>query len=64
MAVKVQKPILVVGLGIVGGLWLWESLHDEIVAIGEWGLLGAIALGSAFWLLKKPTSSSTTPISL
>jgi GTPase SAR1 family protein len=56
MAVKVQKPILVAGLGISGALWLWDSLHDEIVEIGEWGLLGAIAVGGVFWLLKQSAS--------
>ena len=54
MAVKLRKPFLVAGLGISAGLWLWESLHEEIVEIGEWGLLAAIVLGSAFWVLTGP----------
>lgn len=62
MAVKVQKPILAAGLGISGLLWLWDSLHDEILEIGEWGLLGAIAVGGVFWLLKQPASYNSSAL--
>ena len=54
MTVKIQKPILVVGLGISALLWLWDGIHNEIIALGEWGLLGGVALGSVLWLSKKP----------
>ena len=54
MAVKIQKPILVIGLGLSALLWLWDGIHNEIIALGEWGLLGGVALGGFFWLSKKP----------
>jgi uncharacterized protein len=53
MAVKIRKPILVVGIGISVLLWLWDGLHEEIFQVGEWSLLGAIALGLFFWILQK-----------
>ena len=54
MAVKIQKPILVAGLGLSALLWLWDGIHNEIIALGEWGLLGGVALGGVLWLSKKP----------
>lgn len=50
MAVKLNKPILVMGIGLSFLLWLWDNLSDQIMEVG-WGLLGTIALGSGFWLL-------------
>ncbi len=49
MGTKVNKPILVVGISISFVLWLWDSFNQQIINLGEWGLLGAIALGSGFW---------------
>ncbi|WP_013321888.1 slr1306 family protein [Gloeothece verrucosa] len=51
MAVKLNKPILVAGIGLSFLLWLWDNVSDEIMEVGEWGLLGAIALGGGFWFL-------------
>lgn len=53
MAVKIRKPILVAGIGISVLLWLWDGLHEEIFKVGEWSLLGTIALGFFFWMLQK-----------
>jgi hypothetical protein len=56
MALKIRKPILVAGIGICVLLWLWDSLHEEIIEVGEWGILGAIALGLFFWMLQQNAS--------
>ncbi len=56
MAVKLRKPILVVGIGVSIALGIWESFHNELIEVGEWGMLGAIALGSGFWWLKNKTA--------
>lgn len=53
MAATLRKPILVTGIGITLILWLWESLHQEIIQVGEWSVLGAIALGTLFWMLQQ-----------
>jgi hypothetical protein len=58
MAVKLRKPILVAGIGISILLWLWDGLHEEIIEVGEWGVLGAIALGMGFWMLQQKASRS------
>ncbi|HAC63184.1 MAG TPA: hypothetical protein DCF68_06495 [Cyanothece sp. UBA12306] len=57
MGITGKKPILVAGLGISFVLWLGEYLHQELVAIGEWGIMGAIAVGSGFWWWKNRVQS-------
>lgn len=65
MTVKVKKPILVAGLGISFLLWLGESLHQEILAIGEWSVLSlmAIATGIWWWQEKQPKKTVYQTIS-
>lgn len=52
MAVKLRKPILVGGIGLSVLLWILDSLQQSKIAIGEISLIGAIALGAGFWLLR------------
>jgi GTPase SAR1 family protein len=64
MAVKLRKPILVAGMGLCVLLWLWDSLHQEIIAAGEWTVLGAIAMGMAFWMLQQKASQNQLSLAL
>lgn len=50
---KLQRPILVGGLGLSFSLWMLNSWHDSIVQVGEFGLMSALAVGGGLWLLKK-----------
>ena len=50
---KLQRPILVGGLGLSFSLWMLDSWHNSIVQVGEFGLLSALAVGGGLWLLKK-----------
>jgi uncharacterized protein len=51
--VKLQRPILVGGLGLSFSLWMLDSWHDSIVQVGEFGFLSALAVGGGLWLFKK-----------
>ncbi|XVE12251.1 MAG: DUF697 domain-containing protein [Dolichospermum sp. DET68] len=51
--VKLQRPILVGGLGLSFSLWMLNSWHDSIVQVGEFGLLSALAVGGGLWLFNK-----------
>lgn len=51
MAVKLRRPILMGGIGLSFGLWILQSLHHSIAQLG-FGVFGAIALGTGFWLLR------------
>ena len=52
MAGKLQRPILVGGIGLSAMLALWEGLDRTTGDMGEWGILGAIAVGAGAWLLR------------
>jgi uncharacterized protein (DUF697 family) len=57
MTAKFGKPILVSGLGITIALGVWEAFHSRLAEVGEWGMVGAIALGAGFWFFRKPSPS-------
>ncbi|MGL5194169.1 MAG: hypothetical protein ACRC8Y_11340, partial [Chroococcales cyanobacterium] len=61
MAIKLQRPILIGGLGLSFGLWAMESLNHSWGEAGEFGVLGAIALGAGFWLFKKREPPTIKP---
>lgn len=56
MTVKLQRPILVGGVGLSLVLWLWQSLHPSVIQLGEFSLL-PVVLFSGFWLLQPHTSN-------
>jgi hypothetical protein len=51
--VKLQRPILVGGLGLSFALWLFDSLQDSFVQLSEFSLLGLVAVGGSLWLFKQ-----------
>ncbi|QSV61233.1 MAG: DUF697 domain-containing protein [Dolichospermum sp. LBC05a] len=51
--VKLQRPILVGGLGLSFSLWMLDSWHDSMMQVGEFGLLSALAVGGGLWLFNK-----------
>lgn len=52
MVVKLQRPILVGGLGLSFSLWLLQNMHHSMVQMGEFGLLSLVAVGGGLWLFK------------
>ncbi len=53
MVVKLQRPILVGGLGLSLALWILDSWHNSLIQVGEFGLLSALAVGGGLWLFQK-----------
>jgi uncharacterized protein len=53
MVVKLQRPILVGGLGLSFSLWMLQSWHHSIMQVGEFGLLSALAVGGGLWLFRQ-----------
>jgi hypothetical protein len=66
MAVKLQRPILVGGVALSFGLWMFDSVWDSFANVGEYTLWGAIALGAGLWFLrrKKPVELALSPVEL
>ncbi len=63
MAVNLRRPILVGGVGLSLSLWMLQSLHESVGQLGEFSLLGAVALGTGLWLFGQK-SSKTLDLSL
>lgn len=53
MAVKLRRPILVGGVGLSFSLLLLQNLHHSVDQLGEFGVLGIIALGTCLWLFQR-----------
>ena len=53
MVVKLQRPILVGGLGLSFSLWMLQSWQHSIMQVGEFSLLSALAVGGGLWLFQK-----------
>ena len=53
MVVKLQRPILVGGLGLSFSLWILQSWHDSIVQLGEYSVLSLLLVGGGLLLLKQ-----------
>jgi len=63
MVVKLQRPILVAGLGLSFILWILDSWHDSLIKIGEFGLLSALAVGGGLWLFRHSSvKTSSEPL--
>ncbi|NET56986.1 MAG: DUF697 domain-containing protein [Symploca sp. SIO2E6] len=56
MAVKIRRPILVGGIVLSTGLWILDLVYDSVVEVGEWGILGTIAIATVIWLFARKTS--------
>ncbi len=63
MAVKLRRPILVGGVGLSFSLWLWQSVHHSVLQLGEFGIVGAVALGTGFWLFQQKRFNTINPSS-
>ncbi|MBD0301531.1 MAG: DUF697 domain-containing protein [Tolypothrix sp. T3-bin4] len=60
MVVKLQRPILVGGLGLSFSLWILQNMHHSMVQVGEFGLLSLVAVGGGLWLFKQNRPSSAS----
>ncbi|MGK7922903.1 MAG: DUF697 domain-containing protein [Trichodesmium sp.] len=56
MAVKLQRPILVGGIGLSLLLWLLDSVQHSVAEFGGTAMLGIMAASLGVWLFKKPKS--------
>ncbi|YAI82522.1 MAG: YcjF family protein [cyanobacterium endosymbiont of Rhopalodia sterrenbergii] len=62
MGKKFNKPILVAGVGISFILWFYKSFSQQILEVGEWGLLSAISLGLGFWWRQGQKEMTNKPL--
>jgi uncharacterized protein len=60
--VKLQRPILVGGLGLSFVLWLFDTLQDTFTQVTEVSLLSLVAVGGGLLLFKQNRNSITKPL--
>lgn len=56
MAMKLKRPVLVGGIGLTCGAWLWSEMSPSVFDIAGTSLWGAIAVGSGLWWVKRLSS--------
>ncbi|MEB3279388.1 MAG: DUF697 domain-containing protein [Lyngbya sp.] len=61
MTAKIQRPILVGGIGLSFLLWLVNSMAHSAAEFGETALVGTMALGAGLWWLQRQFPK-TTPV--
>ena len=64
MGKKINKPILVVGIGISFILWFYDRFDQQILEVGELGLLSTISLGLGFWWWQGQKKIENQPLSV
>ena len=60
MAVKLRRPILVGGVGLSFSLLVLQSFHQSIDQLGEFSVIGIIALGICLWLFQQSQVKNTS----
>jgi uncharacterized protein (DUF697 family) len=53
MAAKLQRPILIGGVGLSLSLWLLNSLQDHATELGEFALLATMAASAGVWWFQR-----------
>ncbi len=53
-----RRPLLVGGVGLSLSLWLLQSLHHSVAEVGEFSVLGLIAVGTGLWLFQQRSSQN------
>nr|WP_290228301.1 DUF697 domain-containing protein [Trichocoleus desertorum] len=56
MTVLWRRPVLVGGVGLTFGLWFLETMAHSLAEVSGLVTLGAIAAGTGFWFLQKPSA--------
>jgi GTPase SAR1 family protein len=64
MVVKLQRPILVGGLGLSFSILMLQSLHHSLLQLGEFGAISLLVAGGGglLWLLKPNRPKNNSPV--
>jgi uncharacterized protein len=62
MTTRLQRPLLIGGLGLTLGLWGLDSLSHNLAGIGDWLTLGTIAAGGGYWWYRRRGSGTQLPL--
>jgi uncharacterized protein len=62
MTVRLQRPLLIGGIGLTLGLWGLDSISHTLAGAGDWLTLGTIAAGGGYWWYSRRGSQTKVSI--
>ncbi|WP_310487485.1 DUF697 domain-containing protein [Chamaesiphon sp. VAR_69_metabat_338] len=62
MTARLQRPLLIGGLGLTFGLWGLDSISHSLAGVGDWLTLGTIAAGGGYLWYRQRGSGTQIPL--
>jgi uncharacterized protein len=62
MTVRLQRPLLIGGIGLTLGLWGWDAVSHSISGTSDLLTLGALAAGGSWWYLRQNRQGKVAPV--
>jgi uncharacterized protein len=62
MTMRLQRPLLIGGIGLTAGLWGLDSISHSLSGMGDLLTLGAIAAGGSYWWYSRRASQGQVPL--
>lgn len=59
---RLQRPLLIGGLGLAFGLWGLDSVSHSLAGVGDWLTLGTLAAGGGYWWYSRRGKSQQVPL--
>jgi uncharacterized protein len=62
MTVRLQRPLLIGGIGLTLGLWGLDSISHSLAGVGDLLTLGTIAAGGGYWWYSRRGNQAQVPL--
>ena len=62
MTVRLQRPLLIGGIGLTLGLWGLDSIAHSLDGVGDLLTLGTIAAGGGYWWYNRRNNQAQVPL--
>jgi uncharacterized protein len=62
MTVRLQRPLLIGGIGLTLGLWGFDSIAHSLDGVGDLLTLGTIAAGGGYWWYNRRNNQAQVPL--